>query len=193
MSLDSKKLTIGYIDQSNYLDKRIADIKKALDGINKQVEHRNLLEAKIESLEAQIADGEQRIDSIKEDWFDASFNEEWDTQNELQERRQNIKLEVEGLAQEKEAAETELADVVKNIPREEVGRLAADVENLSVPNDLEFLHQLKLAVQDKIVEQRAAIDGFRYREIPHEFMDEGAYYERLTELDERWSAERVGA
>lgn len=186
--MQPSKLVELYMKMSNVLDTKMQKLSKDLEPINKLLQQRAKLERKLEGLEAQISEGLDRMEGLKGSYFDAHFMENWDEQNQIQERRNHIQLEVEALKQEKSAAETELEELV--IPSEAIGELAAQVDVLSVPEYLRFLWELKVAIQDKNMEQRNALDKLQ-RSLPREQMSEDSYHDKRAELDDSWEAARA--
>ncbi len=189
--MQPNKLVEGYMKMSRALDSSIKKLNRELEPISKLLRERTRLEGKREALDAQITEGLDRLEGLKEAYFHAGFMGDTAEQNQLAERRDAIKQELEALQADKATTEKALADI--KIPSEDIGKLAAQVDVLHAPEYTRFLWELKLAVQDHHSDQMAAIDELQ-RSLAHtrEYMDADSYHEKRKAIDHNYVDERVG-
>ncbi len=171
--MNMKKLGESLQKRTQDVEGTLKDLESKAKALRQKADHRRKLEAKIEDIQVRIEDGSSRLVGLREQWSEAAWNEDWNLQEQLQQRRRDIEDEIATLSQDLQAKQNELAGVI--VPGAEVAEILVLVELFQLPDYQELIRAIEDDLRDKQDEIRGRLDTLRISTIPTEYFDQDHY------------------
>lgn len=171
--MNFKKLGEGVQKKTSEAEGTLKELEAKAKALRQLADKRTSLLARIEDIETRILEGSSRLDSLRGAWSDAVWEEDWNLQEQLQQRRRDIEDEITALNQDLRVAQDELDSVT--VPGNEVSEILVLAELFQVPDYQELIRAIEDDLRDKQNEIRSRLDTLKIQTIPAEYADQDHY------------------
>lgn len=175
------ELVDGYMKRSRELDARLSDLSKEIDAHNQRIAKKQELNARLQDISESIADAECSIGGLRTRFYDATFNQDHEALEDIQERHASLNADIENYRLEQAEVQNQLDDIV--IDGVAIAELAATLKaDVKIPYHADLIKTLEEEFRSLRNEQDRTLKELR-SSVPARLADKQTYDAAMKKLD----------